>query len=87
MYIRKALKTDRKSGKTYSAFHLVESVRTDRGPRQRALLYMGAEINLPEEQHALLAQCIEDILTSAQSLFAYPEEIQKLAQSYTSQIV
>ncbi len=87
MYIRKTLKTDRKSGKTYSAFHLVESVRTDRGPRQRALLYMGAEINLPEEQHALLAQCIEDILTSAQSLFAYPEEIQKLAQSYTSQIV
>lgn len=87
MYIRKTLKTDRKNRKTYSAFHLVESVRTSRGPRQRALLYMGAEITLPEEQHALLAQCIEDIITGAQSLFAYPEEIKKLAQSYASQIV
>jgi transposase len=48
---------------------------------------MGAEINLPEEQHALLAQCIEDIITDAQSLFSYPEEIKKLAHSYASQII
>lgn len=87
MYIRKTFKIDRKTGKSYSAFHLVESVRTDRGPRQRVLLYMGAEINLPNEQHALLAQCIEDIITGSLSLFSYSEEIAKLAQSYTSQIV
>jgi transposase len=87
MYIRKTFKTDRKTGKSYSAFHLVESIRTDRGPRQRVLLYMGAEINLPEEQHPLLAQCIEDMITGTLSLFPYPTEITKLAQSYTSQIV
>lgn len=87
MYIRKTLKKDRKNGKTYSAFHLVESTRTDKGPRQRVLLYMGAEINLPEEQHAFLAQCIENIVTGARSLFSHPEEIEKLAQSYASQIV
>lgn len=87
MYIRKTVKMDRKSGKTYAAFHLVESVRTERGPRQRVLLYMGAEINLPEEQHSLLAQCIEDIITDAQLLFPYPEEIKKIAQVYASQII
>lgn len=87
MYIRQTFKVDRKSGKTYSAFHLVESTRTIKGPRQRALLYMGAEIDLPKEQHTILAQCIEEILTGVQSLFSYPEEIAKLAQFYASQIV
>lgn len=87
MYIRKTIKVDRKSGKTYAAFHLVESVRTERGPRQRVLLYMGAELNLPEEQHPLLAQCIEDIITDTQLLFSYPEEVKKLAQLYASQII
>ena len=48
MFIKKALKTDPKTGKTYSAYHLVESVRTEKGPRQRTLLYMGAEVDLPE---------------------------------------
>jgi len=87
MYIRKTIKVDRESGKTYAAFHLVESVRTERGPRQRVLLYMGAELNLPEEQHPLLAQCIEDIITDTQLLFSYPEEVKKLAQLYASQII
>jgi transposase len=87
MYIKKTLKIDRKSGKTYSAFHLVESTRTHKGPRQRVLLYMGSEINLPEEQHTLLSQCIEDIIIGTQPLFPYPEEVNKLAQAYASQII
>lgn len=40
MFIKKTLKTDSKNGKTYSAYHLVESVRTEKGPRQRILLFM-----------------------------------------------
>lgn len=40
-------KKDRITGKTYSAYHLVESVRTERGPRQRIILYMGADFGLP----------------------------------------
>jgi transposase len=86
MYIKKTLKTDFKSQKIYTAFHLVESVRTERGPRQRVLLYMGSEINLPEEQHKILAQCIENLVQGTPLLF-YPEEVTKLAQVYASQIV
>lgn len=87
MYIKKTLKTDRKTKKTYAAFHLVESVRTERGPRQRTLLYMGSEINLPEEQYKLLAQCIEEMLQGEKVLFPYPEQIAKLARIYASQVI
>ncbi len=87
MYIKKTLKIDPKSKKTYTAFNLVESRRTDRGPRQRVLLYMGSEINLPEEQHKLLAQCIEDLILGIQTLLPYPEEVEKLAQVYASQVI
>lgn len=87
MFIKKALKTDSKSGKSYYAYHLVESIRTGKGPRQRTLLYMGSEINLPEDDHKMLAQCIEDIIADQRSFIPYPEEIERLAQFYASQVI
>jgi len=39
MFIKKTIKTDPKTRKAYVAFHLVESIRTEKGPRQRTLLY------------------------------------------------
>jgi transposase len=87
MFIKKTLKTDSKSGKTYSAYHLVESVRTEKGPRQRTLLYMGSEIELPEGEHKLLAQCVEGIIVGEQPLFPYPERVERLAQTYASQVI
>lgn len=87
MFIKKTTKTDRATGKTYCAYHLAESVRTAKGPRQRILLYMGADISLPESEHAQLAQCISELLTGAQRLLRHPEHIERLAQHYVSQIV
>lgn len=87
MFIKKTLKTDPKSSKTYSAYHLVESVRTEKGPRQRTLLYMGSEIELPEGEHKLLAQRIEGIIVGEQPLFPYPEHVERLAQTYASQVI
>lgn len=87
MFIKKTLKTDPKSGKKYFAYHLVESVRTEKGPRQRTLLYMGSEINLPEGEHKLLAQRIGDIVTGQQSLLPYTEDVERLAQVYASQVI
>jgi len=87
MFIKKTLKTDSKSGKTYSAYHLVESVRTKKGPRQRTLLYMGSEIDLPEGEHKLLAQRIEGVIVGEQPLLPYAEEVERLAQSYASQVI
>ena len=87
MFIKRTTKTDRKSGKEYSAYHLVESTRTAKGPRQRILLYMGSQIELPEGDHKTLAQRIEEIITGNQSLVPYEEDVERLAQSYASQVV
>ena len=87
MFIKKTLKTDPKSGKSYSAYHLVESVRTEKGPRQRTLLYMGSEIELPEGEHKLLAQRIEGIIAGEHPLLLYAEDVERLAQAYASQVI
>lgn len=87
MFIKKTLKIDSKSGKTYCAYHLVESVRTEKGPRQRTLLYMGSQIELPEGEHKLLSQRIEDIISGQQSLLPHAEDVERLAQTYSSQVI
>lgn len=87
MFIKKTTKKDQSTNKMYCAYHLVESIRTAKGPRQRILLYMGVNIGLPESEHCQLAQCISELLTGAQRLIPYPEHIEHLAERYTSQIV
>lgn len=87
MFIKKTSKTDPKSGKAYFAYHLIESVRTKKGPRQHILLYMGSQIELPEGEHKLLAQRIGDIISGQQSLVPYAEEVERLAQVYASQVI
>lgn len=87
MFIKKASKTDRKSGKPYFSYHLIESVRTEKGPRQRVLLYMGSQIDLPEEEHKLLAQRIESIITGQIPLLLPSVKIERLAQVYASQVI
>jgi len=87
MFIKKTLKRDSKSGKTYFSYHLVESTRTEKGPRQHTLLYMGSEIELPEGEHKLLAQRIEGIIVGEQPLLPYAENVERLAQAYASQVI
>jgi len=48
---------------------------------------MGSQIELPEGEHKLLAQCIEGIVTGQQSLLPYEENVERLAQSYASQVI
>lgn len=87
MFIRKTIKKDPLSGKSYSSYYLVESTRTDKGPRQQVLLYMGSDIGLPEGDLTLLSQRIEEIINGQRSLVPYPQEIERRAQMYASQII
>lgn len=87
MYIKRTSKIDRKGGKEYFAYHLIESVRTEKGPRQHILLYMGSQIDLPDGEHKLLAQRIGEIIAGEQSLLPYAENLERLAQSYASQVI
>lgn len=87
MFIRKTTHTDNKNGQTYSTYKLIESVRTERGPRQRVVLNLGSDFNLPQEQWKELADRIEQIVSGQTCLFPVPEEIEQAARRHARQIV
>jgi len=82
MFIRKTRKVERKSGREYHSFQLIESVRTIRGPRQQILLNLGSDINLTDQDRKMLADRIEEIVSGSNSLFSAPKNIEELAQQF-----
>jgi hypothetical protein len=87
MFIRKVPHKNKKTRKEYYTYKLVDSIRTERGPRQRAVLNLGVEFSLPKEQWKDLANCIEEIITGQQSLIAYPKAVRRLARRYAKKII
>lgn len=86
MFIRKVPHKNKKNRKDYFTFKLVESVRTERGPRQRDVLNLGVSFKLPVEQWKDLANCIETELTGQRPLFDYPKKLRTLARKYARAI-
>jgi transposase len=86
MFIRKVLHKDKKNRKKYFTYKLVESVRTERGPRQRDVLNLGVSFELPKEQWKELANCIETELTGQRPFFDYPKKLSALARKYARAI-
>jgi transposase len=84
MFIRKTQITNRESKKSYWNFQLVESIRTERGPRQRILLNLGADLNLDEQERKELANRIEEILRGVIPLLPSTEKIESYAQKFAS---
>lgn len=60
MYSRKL--KERKAGKVYESYRLVESVRIDNKPRQRTILNLGADFGIPVERFKELCGMIEEKL-------------------------
>ncbi len=87
MFIRKVPHKNNRTRKEYYTYKLVESIRTQRGPRQRNILNLGVDFDLPKEQWKDLANCIEAIITKQRPLFDYPKKISKLAQKYARTII
>ncbi len=87
MFIRKTRLVNPKTQEVYYNFQLVESVRTERGPRQRILLNLGAHIDVDTEERKLIANRIEELLKGIHPLIKYPEKIERLAQQYASQLL
>ena len=87
MFIRKTRKTAPDTKKAYFSFQLVESVRTERGPRQRILLNLGADLDLDPKECKLLADRIEMIVTGQKELVLPPQKIEVLAQRYASKLI
>ena len=66
MYIRKTVR--RYKDKTYVNFLLVESILTDKGPRQKVVCSLGDLSPRPPEQWLALARKLQDALTGQLSL-------------------
>jgi transposase len=87
MFIRRVPHKNRKNRKEYYTYKLVESIRTQRGPRQRDILNLGVGFDLPKEQWKDLANCIEEIITGQESFIDYPKPIRSLAKRYAKKII
>ena len=88
MFIRKVFKKNQGFDKKFFYLHLVESVWTPKGPRQKLILNLGA-IDIPEDKFSELAQCIEDKLSGNNHLFdvSVDENIAQIAQTAVSKLV
>jgi len=72
MYIRKTVR--RYKDKTYVNYLLVESLLTDKGPRQRVVCSLGDLSPRPPEQWLALARKLQDALTGQRSLPGFADE-------------
>ena len=87
MFIRRVPHKNRKNRKEYYTYKLVESIRTERGPRQRDILNLGVGFDLPKEKWKDLANCIEGIITGQRPLIDYSKAIKALASRYARKII
>jgi len=76
MYIKKVKKRNGRTEKVYEYLHLVESVRTENGPRQRLILNLGS-IDIDPSQYNTLAKRIEFILTGQKNIFEPDAQLEK----------
>ena len=86
MFIRETKKSNKGYKKQFIYHLLVESYRTDKGPRQRILLDLG-KLTIPKEQWKLLANRIEEIINGQKSLFEIEAELETLARHYANLLV
>jgi transposase len=78
MYIRKTVR--RYKDKTYVNYRLVESVLTEKGPRQKVICSLGDLSPRPPEQWLALARKLRDALTGQLSLPGLADEDPELRQ-------
>ena len=86
MFIKEIKKKNQGYEIEFISHRLVESYRTDKGPRQRNILNLG-KLDLPKDQWKLLADQIEAEITGQQSLYPVDDHIKKLAVHYAQLII
>ncbi len=87
MFVCKVSHYDKTNRREYHTFKLVESVRTERGPRQRDILNLGTDFDLPKEKWKEFSDRVEEIISGQTSLWNYPEEIERLAERHARKII
>ena len=78
MYIRAVKTTHKKTKKVYTKLTLVESYMSEKGPRQRTIMNLGA-VDIPRKLWKELAYCLEMKLSGQQRWLKQDEDVEKLA--------
>lgn len=87
MYIRRTTIKSRKTGEPYYSHRLVESVRTEKGVRQRTILNLGKNFPYQRALWPDLACRIDEIISGQMSLFKLSTELETAAQRYAALII
>ena len=86
MFVRETKKSNKGYKKQFIYHLLVESYRTEKGPRQRVLLDLG-KLTIPKEKWKFLANRVEEILCGQNSLLDHEPEIETLARHYANLLI
>lgn len=86
MFIRNVIKKNKYSPNVFEYQQLVESVRTEKGPRQTLLLNLG-KLPITKDNWPRLAKRIESIITAQQQLFSEEPIIENLASHFAEKVI
>ncbi len=86
MFIREIKKKNKGYDKVFISHRLMESYRSERGPRQRTLLQLGT-LDLPKAHWKLLADRIEELVYGQRSCLSVPDQVEQLARHYANMII
>jgi hypothetical protein len=86
MFIKTVKKKNKYSPKVFEYQHLVESVRTESGVKQKFLLNLG-KLNIPQEEWPILAKRIDEIIRGQERIFEGSPEIERLASHYAQKLI
>jgi hypothetical protein len=78
VFIREYKTKNKKTNSTYITHRLVQSIQTEKGPRQRIILNLG-NLLIPKSEWKKLAYALEAKLTGQASLLENEPEIEKVA--------
>ena len=74
-----------RNGRSYTYHRLLESVRTDKGPRQRLVLSLGT-LDLPKSEWPRLAERIEDLLNHQEQIPFGTSDLDDVAAPFAERI-
>ena len=86
MFIRSVYKRNKPGSTKYKYQQLVESIRTEKGSRQKLLLSLG-RLPIPQEKWSSLSKRIEALVQGQKSFIKVEPEIEELAQKFAQQII
>lgn len=86
MFIKEIKKQNKGYEQVYRHHRLMESYRTERGPRQRTVLHLG-HLDLPEARWKELANRIEELVTGQLNSLSPDEAIESLARHYADVLI